>query len=242
MSMTVRVADPADRRSAFDHVLAPSFVLDELEPFEEFEAKLEDNTTTLLVGVDDTGDIVAAAVFVNVRSASAVVLRQMATRADLRGTGLGSELYRAFIQTLEDTEQPSLVLAEVQHPGYHQAHPQHGDPLSRLRFYGRFDALIIDVPYYKPALAVGLQPVYGLLLLALYVRPDLINPARTYLDPPENLLYALRSLLYADGDPDEAAAAKLLAAASVSRVRLVPTDGYAEVTPGLPAAPDVEAG
>ena len=242
MSMTVRVADPADRRSAFDHVLAPSFVLDELEPFEEFEAKLEDNTTTLLVGVDDVGDIVAAAVFVNVRSASAVVLRQMATRADLRGTGLGSELYRAFIQTLEDTEQPSLVLAEVQHPGYHQAHPQHGDPLSRLRFYGRFDALIIDVPYYKPALAVGLQPVYGLLLLALYVRPDLINPARTYLDPPENLLYALRSLLYADGDPDEAAAAKLLAAASVSRVRLVPTDAYAEVTPGLPAAPDVEAG
>ena len=74
------------------------------------------------------------------------------------------------------------------------------------------------------------------MLLALYVRPDLINPARTYLDPPENLLYALRSLLYADGDPDEAAASKLLAAASVSRVRLVTTDAYSEVTPGLPAA------
>ncbi|BAK34536.1 hypothetical protein MLP_15220 [Microlunatus phosphovorus NM-1] len=236
MSMTVRVATPADRRPAFDNVLAPSFVFDELEPFEEFEAKLEENTTTLLVGVDGTDDIVAAAVFVNVRAASAVVLRQMATRQDLRGTGLGSELYRAFIQTLEDTEQPSLVLAEVQHPDYHEAHPHHGDPLSRLRFYGRFDARIIDVPYYQPALAEGLKPVYGLLLLALYVRPDLINPARTYLDPPENLLYALRSLLYADGDPDEAAASKLLAAASVSRVRLLPTDAYAEVTPGLPAA------
>ena len=236
MTMPGRAPTPADRRPAFDNVLAPSFVFDELEPFEEFEAKLEDGTTTLLVGVDDTGEIVAAAVFVNVRAASAVVLRQMATREDLRSTGLGSELYRAFIQTLSETEQPSLVLAEVQHPDYHEAHPRHGDPLARLRFYGRFDARIIDVPYYQPALAEGLKPVYGLLLLALYVRPDLINPARTYLDPPENLLYALRSLLYADGDPDEAAASKLLAAASVSRVRLVTTDAYSEVTPGLPAA------
>jgi predicted N-acetyltransferase YhbS len=237
MSLTVRVATPEDRRAAFDTVLAPSFVVDELEPYDEFESKLDEGTTTLLVGVDDeSGEIVAAAVFVNVRAASAVVLRQMATREDLRGTGLGSELYRGFNATLEATEQPSLVLAEVQHPDYHEAHPRHGDPLSRLRFYDRFDALIIDVPYYQPALSAGLQPVYGLLLLALYVRPDLINPARTYLDPPENLLFALRSLLYADGDPDEAAAAALLSAASVSRVRLVPTSDYAQVTPGLPTA------
>ena len=234
MSLTVRVAEPEDRRPAFDEVLAPSFVFDELEPFEEFEAKLDDGATTLLVGVDESAEVVAAAVFVNIRAASAVVLRQMAIREDLRGTGLGTELYHGFLAALEETEQPSLVLAEVQHPDHHQAHPRHGDPLSRLRFYDRFDALIIDVPYYQPALASGLQPVYGLLLLALYVRPDLINPARTFLDPPENLLFALRSLLYADGDPDEAAAAKLLAAASVSRVRLLPTSEYAQVKPGLP--------
>ena len=236
MSLTVRVAAPEERRVTVDTVLAPSFVFDELEPFEEFEAKLDEGTTTLLVGVDDSGDIVAAAVFVNIRAASAVVLRQMATREDLRGTGLGTELYHAFLRSLEESEQPSLVLAEVQHPDYHEAHPRHGDPLSRLRFYDRFEALIIDVPYYQPALAAGLKPVYGLLLLALYVRPDLINPARTYLDPPENLLFALRSLLYADGDPDEAAAAKLLSAASVSRVKLLPIEDYARVTPGLPPA------
>lgn len=236
MSLTVRVAGPEDRRVAFDTILAPSFALDELEPYEEFENKLDEGVTTLLVGVDDAGDLVAGAVFVNIRAASAVLLRQMATRQDLRGTGLGTELYHGFLQTLEETEQPSLVLAEVQHPDFHEAHPRHGDPLSRLRFYERFDALIIDAPYYKPSLAPGLQPVYGLLLLALYVRPDLINPARTYLDPPENLLFALRSLLYADGDPDDAAAAKLLSAASVSRVKLLPVDDYAQVTPGLPSS------
>lgn len=236
MSLTVRVAEPVERRVAFDTVLAPSFLLDELEPFEEFDTKLDDGITTLLVGVDESNVVVAAAVFVNVRAASVVVLRQMATRQDLRGTGLGTELYHAFIKTLEESEQPSLVLAEVQHPDYHEAHPRHGDPLSRLRFYDRFDALILDVPYYQPALAQGMKPVYGLLLLALYVRPDLINPARTYLDPPENLLFALRSLLYADGDPDDAAAAALLSAASRNRVRLLPTSDYAQVTPGLPTA------
>lgn len=234
MRLTVRVAGPEDRRAAFDAVLAPSFVHDELEPFEEFEAKLDDGTTTLLVGVNETDEMVAAAVFVSIRSVSAVVLRQMATRQDLRGTGIGTELYHEFLRTLEQSEQPSLVLAEVQHPDYHESHPEHGDPLSRLRFYDRFDALILDVPYYQPALTPELKPVYGLLLLALYVRPDLINPARTYLDPPENLLYALRSLLYTDGDRDEAAAAALLAAASASRVRLLPTSEYAQVKPGLP--------
>ena len=234
MSLTVRVAAPEERRIAFDTVLAPTFLHDELEPYEEFEAKLEDDLTTLVIGVDESGEIVAAAVFVHIRAASAVVLRQMATREDLRGTGLGTELYHGLIAALEESEQPSLVLAEVQHPDYHEAHPQHGDPLARLRFYDRFDALIIDVPYYQPALTADLQPVYGLLLLALYVRPDLINPARTYLDPPENLLFALRSLLYADENPDEAAAAALLSAASVSRVRLLPTSEYAKVKPGLP--------
>ena len=37
MSLTVRVATPEDRRDAFDTVLAPSFVFDELEPYDEFE-------------------------------------------------------------------------------------------------------------------------------------------------------------------------------------------------------------
>ena len=56
MSLTVRVATPEDRRAAFDAVLAPSFVFDELEPYDEFETKLEEGITTLLVGVDDESD------------------------------------------------------------------------------------------------------------------------------------------------------------------------------------------
>ena len=35
MSLTVRVATPEDRRGAFDTVLAPSFVFDELEPYDD---------------------------------------------------------------------------------------------------------------------------------------------------------------------------------------------------------------
>ena len=154
MSLTVRVATPEDRRVAFDTVLAPSFVFDELEPFDEFDAKLDDGVTTLLVGADDeSGEIVAAAVFVNVRAASAVVLRQMATREDLRRHRPGLRAVpRASSPPWRRPSSRVWCWPRSSTPTTTKPHPRHGDPLSRLRFYDRFDAVIIDVPYYQPAL------------------------------------------------------------------------------------------
>ena len=125
------------------------------------------------------------------------------------------------------------MLGEVAHPDYHEPHPAHGDPLARLRFYGRFDARIIDVPYFQASLGPGLQPVYGLLLLALYVRPDLVDPARTRLDNPENLLAALRTMLEWDGEPDDASAAPAADRRLAGPRPLVPVEEYRQVVPGL---------
>lgn len=230
--VNVRLANGSEIRDAYDHILAPSFPFDELEPFEQFFDLLEEGRSELRIALDEN-EIVAAAVTKDLPPSGAVLLSQMATREGRRGSGLGSRLYRALLKRIVDELQPSLVLAEMQHPDYHEAHPLHGDPLARLRFYGRFDARIIDVPYFQASLGPGLQPVYGLLLLALYVRPDLINPARTQLDNPENLLAAIRTMLEWDGEPDDASAARLLTVASQGRVRLVPVEEYRQVVPGL---------
>ena len=230
--VNVRMAERGEVRDAYDHVLAPSFPFDELEPFEQFATQLDEGRSELRIALDEN-EIVAAAVTKDLPPSGAVLLSQMATREGRRGAGLGTRLYRALLGRIVDELQPSLVLAEMEHPDYHEAHPLHGDPLARLRFYGRFDARLIDVPYFQASLGPGLQPVYGLLLLALYVRPDLINPARTQLDNPENLLAAIRTMLEFDGEPDDASAARLLTVASQGRVRLVPVEEYRQVVPGL---------
>jgi hypothetical protein len=230
--VNVRLAKGAEIRDAYDHILAPSFPFDELEPFEQFSAQLDEGRSELRIALDGD-ELVAAAVTKDLPPSGAVLLAQLATREGRRGSGLGTRLYRALLSLIVEELQPSLVLAEMEHPDFHEAHPLHGDPLARLRFYGRFDARIIDVPYFQASLGPGLQPVYGLLLLALYVRPDLIDPARTQLDNPENLLAAIRTMLEWDGEPDDASAARLLTVASQGRVRLVPVEQYRQVVPGL---------
>lgn len=235
--ITVQTAEGAAMKSAYDEVLAPSFPVDELEPFDVFSAMVEDGRRQVRVAVDEdaqgVNEIVAAGVTKELPGSGAVLLSHHATRPDRRGAGHGSQLYRTLLSAIVDELDPSLVLGEVAHPDHHAADPAHGDPLARLRFYGRFGARIIDVPYFQASLGPGLQPVYGLLLLALYVRPDLVDPAYSRLDNPENLLAALRVMLEWDGEPDDFSAARLLTVASQGRVRLVPVDQFRSVVPGL---------
>jgi GNAT superfamily N-acetyltransferase len=231
-SIEIRLAEGEDLREPYERVLAPSFPVDELEPFDVFAEMVEDGRREVRVALDGE-EVVAAGVTKELPGSGAVLLSHHATREDRRGAGYGRRLYRALLDAIVDDLEPSLVLGEVAHPDHHAAHPAYGDPVARLRFYGRFDARIIDVPYFQASLGPGLQPVYGLLLLALYVRPDLIDPARSRLDNPENLLAALRVMLQWDGEPDDFAAARLLTVASQGRVRLVPVEQYRTVVPGL---------
>jgi hypothetical protein len=230
--ITVRPANDAQLREAYDRILAPSFPVDELEPFEVFAEMVEDGRRQVRVALEGD-EVVAAGVTRELPGSGAVLLSHHATRGDRRGAGYGSQLYRALLSAIVEELDPSLVLGEVAHPDYSEPDPAHGDPLARLRFYGRFDARIVDVPYFQASLGPGLQPVYGLLLLALYVRPDLVDPARSRLDNPENLLAALRTMLEWDGEPDDFSAARLLTVASQGRVRLVPVEQFRTVVPGL---------
>ena len=228
--------DSPDLVEAYDQILAPSFPTDELEPFPVFAEQVGEGRRQVWVARledDEDGEIVAVRVARDLPPSDAVLLTHIATRQSHRGTGVGSHLHRALLANIVADSAPSLVLAEVAHPDHHESHPRHGNPLARLRFYGRFDARILDVPYYQASLGPGLQPVYGLLLLVLYARPDLIDPAQTRLENAENLLAAVRTMLEWDGEPDDAAAAALLTAVSQSPIRLLPVTEYRNVVPGL---------
>ncbi len=232
----VRAGDSPDLIAAYEQILRPSFPTDELEAVDVFAEQVDEGRRQLWVARledDPDGEIVAVRMARDLPPSDAVLLTHLATRQTHRGTGIGSELHRALMSSIVTDQAPSLVLAEVAHPDHHSAHPRHGDPVARLRFYGRFDARIIDLPYYQASLGPGLQPVYGLLLLVLYARPDLIDPARTRLDNAENLLAATRTMLEWDGEPDDAAAARLLTAVSQSPIRLLPVTEYRSVVPGL---------
>lgn len=232
--------DSADLVEAYEQILAVSFPEDELEPRATFAEQVDDGRRQLWVArLDDEAggerdpEIVGVRVVRELQPSDAVLLTHLAIRESRRGTGIGSHLHRAVMARIVADQAPSLVLAEVAHPDHHESHPRHGDPLSRLRFYGRFDARILDLPYYQASLGPGLAPVYGLLLLVLYARADLIDPARTRLDNAENLLAAVRTMLDMDGEPDDFSAARLLTAASQSPIRLLPVSDYRTVVPGL---------
>ncbi len=231
----VQDSDSADFAEAYEQILVPSFPTDELADVDSFAEQVSEGRRQLWVArlaEDPEGPIVAVRVARDLPPSDAVLLTHLATRDSHRDSGIGSHLHRSVMAGIAE-QQPSLVLAEVAHPDHHEPHPRHGDPLARLRFFSRFDARIIDVPYYQASLGPGLQPVYGLLLLLLYARPDLVDPARTRLDNAEDLLAAIRTMLRWDGEPDDAAAARLLTAASQSPIRLVPVGEYREVVPGL---------
>lgn len=231
----VRGDDP-ELAEAYGELLVPTFPTDELEPLATFADQVDEGERQVWIArraEEPQGEIVAVRVARDLPPSDAVLLTHLATREEHRNLGIGSHLHRDLIASIVAEQQPSLVLAEVAHPDHYEAHPRHGDPEARLRFYGRFGARILDLPYYQASLGPGLQPVYGLLLLVLYARPDLIDPAHTRLDNAENLLAAIRTMLEWDGEPDDFAAARLLTHASQSPIRLLPVTDYREVVPGL---------
>ena len=228
--------DSPDLVEAYEQILAVSFTPDELEPIATFAAQVDEGARQLWVArlaEAPEGEIVAVRMARDLQPSDAVLLTHLAVREGHRDEGVGSHLHRAVTSRIVSDQGPSLVLAELAHPDHHETHPRRGDPLARLRFYGRFDARIIDLPYFQASLGPGRQPVYGLLLLVLYARPDLVNPARTRLENAENLLAAIRTMLQWDGEPDDAAAARLLTAVSQSPISLVPVGDYRNVVPGL---------
>lgn len=172
--------DPALLRQAYDEVLRPSFLPDELPSWDFLLAGFT-TPARQCVGIlheESPGGTrsVRAVGVTNWRDGRHVgTLSYLATAPPHRGTGLGGTLLAEH-----GRRWPALglrtVLGEVHDP---RLHPETTEerPLDRLRFYDRHGARLVGVPWVQPALSPETERSAGMLLIALPPVPGAI-PAR----------------------------------------------------------------
>ncbi|WMY78619.1 GNAT family N-acetyltransferase [Citricoccus sp. I39-566] len=160
------VTDPVAVARVHERLLVPNFPPRELVSVEELLEDVARGSATVRV-VGEASDPVAVAITATFTGSPAVLLSYVAIRADQRGRGVGTALLSGLLAGITADPEVSVVLAEVEHPAHHQAHPVYGDPAARLRFYARLGGRILEVPYFQPPVDETQDAVYGMLLLVL---------------------------------------------------------------------------
>lgn len=226
------VTGTEDLKQVYDALLAPSFPPSELVPLEWLTEGVTSGAVDVLVAEDSSG-AVAIAVTEPLPPAPVVLLTYFATRADRRGSGIGTALFRGMLQAVLDRDRPQLVVAEVERPDWHTASPEFGDPTARLRFYGRHGARALDLPYFQPPIVEGDDPVHGMLLLALHLADGVVVTGDDGREgvPGEGLLADATDAILDDAGPGgrTPAADRLRAASRVPAVPLYPVEDYARI-------------
>lgn len=147
------VTDTDQLRAIWHELLVPHFPADELEPLDVFLADAAAPGSTVLTLRDDDGIDQAVAVGRHHQSAGVVLLDYLAVRHGSRGGGFGRILLSAALETWTREFSPDFILGEVERPSSRgQVIVEHGDPQARLRFYRRFEARVIAVPYFQPGI------------------------------------------------------------------------------------------
>ncbi|TYP88020.1 N-acetyltransferase [Blastococcus xanthinilyticus] len=171
--MTARVVtDAAELAAVHAELLVPAFPPEELVTADELVQAVDAGSCEVLLLEDAEGPL-AVAVGDRFTEAGVVLLSYVATRPGARSGGHGGRLLDAALDRWRGWTGPCLVLAEVEDPGRHEASPERGDPVARLRFYARRGARRLDLPYVQPALRPGAVRVPDLLLLCLHAAPEL---------------------------------------------------------------------
>ncbi len=157
----MEVAHPFQLGEVYDRLLKRSFPPQELADRESFL----NFVTWGEVLVEREGDLIKAAAVGDYSSAvDLLLLEYLAVLPEHRGKGSGSKLLQAAFAQWRELMRPGAFLAEIERPDGHQASPEYGDPVRRLKFYHKLGLRALALPYYQPALAPGLPAVPDLLL------------------------------------------------------------------------------
>jgi GNAT superfamily N-acetyltransferase len=207
-----------------DRLLRPNFHPDEMTAPDDLRAAVLAGRCVVSAVVDDRDGPVAAAVGHWDGAHRVLLLSYLAVHPGHRSGGLGSLLMKEVGGSWQDRFHPVVTLAEVEHPLAHPARPDHGDPVARLRFYGRHGARALDLPYFQPALRPGADRVHGMLLLALAPLPAGPSPCALAAAPVEGFL--TRYLRSSEGrvGADREAADLLRAVRRPGGIPLLPLD------------------
>ncbi|MDU3273867.1 GNAT family N-acetyltransferase [Varibaculum cambriense] len=81
------------------------------------------------------------------------LLSWLAVSPRTRGHGVGSKLFRQAISALESSNNPLLILGEIEDPQLHAPSEDRGDPQRRWAFYQRLGAKRLDFPFVMPRLS-----------------------------------------------------------------------------------------
>lgn len=219
----------ADVARVHDRLLAPTFRPDELLTLHElrrdFTGPAAQPSAVVLADAEPVA-VMLGGWFVDHR---VLLLTYLAVDPAARGLGLGSRLLRDVLGRWAAQQPGALVLAEVDDPRHWPADGVQGDPVARLRFYGRNGARLVPFPYAQPALRPGARRVDGMLLLRLDRTPGV----------PGDVLARFLVENAAASDGEEAPPPDPALARAVERARgldldagLLPVERWAEVRAG----------
>jgi GNAT superfamily N-acetyltransferase len=161
-------SDDASLISAYyREVMLSSFRPAELDSEENIVVALRDGHGRVLIARDAGGTILGGAVGEFFPAARVMLLSYLATRQGARGGGVGSALLRTAITQWTGDFDPRLIVLEVEDPRYFTASDAYGDPVARARFYERFGARALPIPYVMPSLTPSTPRVPRLMLMVI---------------------------------------------------------------------------
>ncbi|WP_322777948.1 GNAT family N-acetyltransferase [Frankia sp. Cas4] len=158
------VSEPA-LEAFYAEVLTPAFPPDELITWDELrEAAAGDLGPGALVfdGETPLGGMLGE---IYPRS-GVLLLSYIAVRPEARGRGIGQTLLTDVIPRWRAAIGPSLVIAEIEDPRFHQPNV-YGDPDARLRLYHRTGSTLVPMPFFQPSLRPDVPRVFDMLLICL---------------------------------------------------------------------------
>lgn len=220
----------ADLSEFYDLVLVPSFPQSELVALPEFLSAAQSHYIHVIAAYNDQG-VIAGAVGATPTQERVMMLLYLALRPGLRGSGVGGKLLNHAIAQWQELFNPTFILSEVEHPGYHRASEEHGDPAARLRFYARHGGRILNIPYFQPAIREGEPPVPALMLLTMWVAPEAFIGDDHVISWP--LRASLRRELIETCEPDFEPALRVEESVAGDLVKLLDAEQLDQVPVGL---------
>lgn len=143
--------EPGQEEILVRELLEQAFGPEELGEPEDLIAQLQTGQFQTFSAWEGTRPLGAAIAWP--ATSEVTLLSWLAVSPRTRGHGVGSKLFRQAISALESSNNPLLILGEIEDPQLHAASAEHGDPQRRWAFYQRLGAKRLDFPFVMPRLS-----------------------------------------------------------------------------------------